>query len=103
MSPLPTLKTRIDRLSPLLLATALFLVPEVASANILDNFGTAILDILNNGFLRSIAIVAVIVVGLFGFTGRLPWSVAGFVLLGIVITFGSAGIVDFIIAESATA
>ena len=38
----------------------LALAPEIASANILDNFGTAMLNVLNNNFLRAVATIAVI-------------------------------------------
>ena len=36
----------------------LVLAPEMAAANVLDNFGDAILGILNNTFLRAVAIAA---------------------------------------------
>lgn len=81
----------------------LLVVPELASANILDNFGNAILGILNNGFIRSVGIAAIIIAGLLGLSGRISWAAVGTVLIALVLVFGSAGIVDYIQANSATA
>ena len=39
----------------------------------LDNFGNAILGILNNTFLRAVAIAAVIGSGLMALSGRIRW------------------------------
>lgn len=74
----------------------LALAPEIASANILDNFGTAVLNILNNNFLRAIATVAVIGSGILALRGRIEWMVFISVLLAVVVIFGAAGIVDYI-------
>ena len=79
-----------------------FLVVEPATANVLDNFGTAVLGILNNVFLRTVAIVAIIVTGVMALSGRMEWQRFIYVLLGVVIIFGAAGIVDFIRTNSTT-
>ncbi len=79
------------------------LLPEVASANVLDNFGQAILGILNSGFLRAIAIAAIIVAGLLALSGRIQWLAFITVLFAVVIVFGAAGIVDYIVDNAATA
>ena len=79
------------------------LFPDVASANVLDNFGNALLSILNNNFLRAIAIVALIAAGLMALSGRIQWMAFISVLLAIVVIFGAAGIVDYIRTNSATA
>ena len=81
----------------------LALAPEIAAANVLDNFGNAILGILNNTFLRALAIVAVIGSGLMALSGRIQWMAFIVVMLAVVIIFGSAGIVDYIRDNSATA
>jgi type IV secretory pathway VirB2 component (pilin) len=81
----------------------LALAPEMASANVLDNFGNAILGILNNTFLRAVAIAAVIGAGLMALSGRIQWMTFIGVMLAVVIIFGSAGIVDYIRDNSATA
>lgn len=80
-----------------------FLVAEPANASVFDNFGQAVLDILNNTFMRVVAIIAVIVTGIMALTGRVEWLRFGYVLMGVVIVFGAAGIVDYIIDNSATA
>jgi len=79
----------------------LALAPEIASANVLDNFGTAILNILNNNFLRAIATVAVIGSGIMALSGRIPWMAFISVLLAVVVIFGAAGIVDYIRTNAA--
>ena len=80
----------------------LALAPEIAAANVLDNFGNAILGILNNTFLRALAIVAVIGSGLMALSGRIQWMAFIVVMFAVVIIFGSAGIVDYIRDNSAT-
>jgi type IV secretion system protein VirB2 len=93
----------IRRIAALALLCGLALAPELASANVLDNFGNAILGILNNVFLRAVAIVAVIGSGLMALSGRIQWMTFISVMIAVVIIFGSAGIVDYIVANSATA
>ena len=90
----------------IVLLSALFglaLAPEMAAANVLDNFANAILGILNNTFLRAVAIAAVIGAGLMALSGRVQWMTFIVVMLAVVIIFGSAGIVDYIKDNSATA
>lgn len=43
----------------------------------------------------SLATLAVIACGFFAWTGRLTWGIAGSVIFGIVLVFGSAQIVEF--------
>ena len=74
----------------------LVLAPEMASANILDNFGTAMLNVLNNNFLRAVATIAVIGTGIMALSGRIQWMIFITVLLAVVVIFGAAGIVDYI-------
>lgn len=65
-------------------------------ANIFDNFANAVLSVLNSTFLRVLAIIAVIFVGIRALRGRMEWEGAFFIMLGIVLIFGAAGIVDFV-------
>jgi type IV secretory pathway VirB2 component (pilin) len=92
-----------SRIVVLAVLCGLALAPELASANVLDNFGDAILGILNNTFLRAVAIAAVIGAGLMALSGRIQWMTFISVMLAVVIIFGSAGIVDYIKDNSATA
>jgi type IV secretion system protein VirB2 len=85
------------------LLCGLALAPEMAAANVLDNFGNAILGILNNAFLRAVAIAAIIGAGLAALSGRIQWMTFISVILAVVIIFGAAGIVDYIKDNSATA
>ena len=85
------------------LLCGLVLAPELAAANVLDNFGNAVLGILNNTFLRAVAVTAVIGSGLMALSGRIQWMTFISVMLAVVIIFGSAGIVDYIKDNSATA
>jgi type IV secretory pathway VirB2 component (pilin) len=85
------------------LLCGLMLAPEMAAATVLDNFGNAILGILNNTFLHAVAVVAVIAFGLMALSGRIQWMTFITVMLAVVIIFGSAGIVDYIRDNSATA
>ena len=81
----------------------LVLAPEMASANILDNFGTAMLNVLNNNFLRAVATIAVIGTGIMALSGRIQWMIFITVLLAVVVIFGAAGIVDYIQQNAAVA
>jgi len=58
---------------------------------------------INNTFLRAVAIAAVIGAGLMALSGRIQWMTFIGVMLAVVIIFGSAGIVDYIRDNSATA
>lgn len=102
-----TCTTQNDPVARKILAVALLcglaLAPELAAANVLDNFGDAILGILNNTFLRAVAIAAVIGAGLAALSGRIQWMTFISVMFAVVIIFGSAGIVDYIKDNSATA
>lgn len=75
---------------------------EPASATVLDNFGTAVLEILNNNFLRSLAIAALIVMAILALGGKVSAGAFIICLLAITIVFGSAGIVDFIRTNATT-
>lgn len=62
----------------------------------LENVVDFLVSFLTGAFARSVAIVAVAVLGYLGLTGRLRWVVAGSVIVGIALIFGSATIVDAI-------
>lgn len=54
----------------------------------------AVIDFLNSGFTRALAIIAVIGFGIGGLSGRIDWSRALQIIIAILIIFGSAAIVD---------
>lgn len=63
------------------------------------NIGTFvqnIINLLNNNVTRGLAIIAIIVTGLAWMFGHLDLRRAGTVILGIIVIFGAATIVDLI-------
>lgn len=78
---------------------ALALVPELAMAGTpWDGAGAWFLSMLNSGLTRTIAIGAVCACGIAGLAGKLSWDWAIKIIVGITLIFGSAAIVDAIIA-----
>ncbi len=59
-----------------------------------ENLTDFIVGFLTGTFARSVAIIAVAVLGYLGLSGRLRWAIAGSVILGIALIFGAATIVD---------
>ena len=54
----------------------------------LENVVDFLVDFLTGAFARSVAIIAVAVMGYLGLTGRLRWGVAGSIIVGIALIFG---------------
>ena len=89
------------------LAIAMFVVsmgvfavlPDMAFASTpWNSVGTQVLAIFTGGLTRTIAIIAVIACGIAGMAGKLSWDWAIKIIVGIVLIFGSATIVDYIIS-----
>lgn len=59
-----------------------------------------LLDLLTNGLARTVAILAIVILGYLAFAGKLAVEMVGKFILGIVLIFGGAAIVDLIIAAS---
>ena len=83
----------------LVILLGLFL-PELALAAPWDSAATKVLEIFTGGLSRTIAIIAVIACGIAAVAGRLSWDWAVKVIVGIVLIFGAASIVDYIIAAA---
>lgn len=84
---------------PLLFLLPLVFLAEPAAAQALaplENVVDFFVTFLTGAFARSVAIIAVAVLGFLGLTGRLRWAIAGSVILGIALIFGAATIVDAI-------
>lgn len=79
----------------------LALMPGMAMAAPWDGAATTVLGWLTGGLTRTIAIVAVIACGIMAVFGKLSWDWAVKIIVGIVLIFGSATIVDLVIAGSA--
>ncbi|MEY3200728.1 MAG: hypothetical protein RIR70_278, partial [Pseudomonadota bacterium] len=87
--------------TPLMLALAagaLSLIPEIAMAAPWDSTAAQVLAIFTGGLTRTLAIIAVIACGIAAMVGKLSWEWAIKIVVGIVLIFGSASIVDFVIA-----
>lgn len=67
--------------------------PAFAQTN-LESFGTAVLGLLSNGLLRTIAILALIAAGFGWLTGRVNTGSLVTVIIGIAIIFSAPWIVE---------
>jgi len=91
-------KTVLIKLFFGLCAGAALLLPETALAAPWDSTATKILDIFTGGLTRTFAIIAVIASGIAAIAGKLSWDWTIKIVVGIVLIFGSASIVDYVIA-----
>lgn len=86
----------------LVLATA---EPAFAqSTGVGGNIGTFIqniVDLLNSNVIRGLAVIAIIVTGIAWMFGHLDMRRAGTVVVGIIVIFSAAGIVDLIVGGGA--
>lgn len=84
-----------------LLALAVVAVfPDVAMAAPWDGAAEKVLEILTGGLTRTIAIIAVIACGIAAIAGKLSWDWAIKIIIGIVLIFGAASIVDYLISAA---
>ena len=91
-------KKRLEKLLILLAMGAVWVMPETAMAAPWDSTATKILDIFTGGLTRTIAIISVIACGIAAIAGKLSWDWAIKIIVGIILIFGAASIVDYIIA-----
>ena len=69
------------------------------------NIGTAvqnIINLLNNNVTRGLAILAIIAAGIGWMFGHLDMRRAGLIIIGIIVVFGAATIVDLITGASSS-
>lgn len=103
MKPI-AINTMLNHLSMkafILLAT--FLPPSVFAGNsghAWDNAPDGILEILNGGFMRTVAVIVVIFVGAGVMMARVTWETGVRVIAGIIVVFGASAIVDLVISWS---
>lgn len=76
------------------------LMPEMALAAPWDSAASQVLAIFTGGLTRTLAIIAVIACGIAAIAGKLSWDWAIKIIVGIVLIFGAAAIVDYVIAAS---
>lgn len=77
------------------LSAVVLLHPSAAVAAPWDDAGNKILEIFTGGLARTIAIIAVIACGIMAMVGKLSWSWAINIVIGLVLIFGAATIVDY--------
>jgi type IV secretory pathway VirB2 component (pilin) len=65
-----------------------------------DTMGSQVLAIFTGGLTRTIAIISVIACGIAAMAGKLSWDWAIKIIVGIVLIFGGAAIVDYLIAAA---
>lgn len=83
----------------LMLALAVFaIMPEVAMAAPWDGAAEKVLEIFTGGLGRTLAIIGVIACGIAALAGKLSWDWAIKIIIGIVLIFGAATIVDYMIS-----
>lgn len=73
------------------------LQPDAAHAQIFssaENVGDAIADFLTGGFGITVGIIGCAVFGILAMTGRISWTFAIAVIVGLIAIFGGAQIVD---------
>ena len=93
-----TQETALAKLFFVLCVSAAALLPETALAAPWDSTATKILDIFTGGLTRTFAIIAVIASGIAAIAGKLSWDWTIKIVVGIVLIFGSASMVDYVIA-----
>jgi len=71
-----------------------------AGAGPWDTVADSVLAIFTGGLTRTIAIIAVIALGIAAMAGKLSWDWVIKIVIGIVFIFGGAAIVDYIIAAT---
>lgn len=71
-----------------------------AGAGPWDSMGSQVLAIFTGGLTRTIAIISVIACGIAAMAGKLSWDWAIKIIVGIVLIFGGAAIVDYLIAAA---
>lgn len=78
----------------------LSLLPEIALAAPWDSTADKVLEIFTGGLTRTLAIISIIVSGVLAMFGRMQWALVINIGIGIVLIFGGAAIVDYIIAAA---
>lgn len=84
-----------EKIANFILIVAVFCMPSIASASPLDNGATGVLDFLNSGFMRTLAIISLAGLGIAAWVGKLTWAMFGRWFAGIACFFGGAALVDW--------
>ena len=84
-----------------LIAISVFF-PDVAMAEPWDDAANKVLQIFTGGLARTIAVIAVVALGIAALVGKLSWQWAIYIIICIVLIFGAPAIVDYIISATGT-
>lgn len=84
----------------LLMVAVILAMPQLAMAGPWDTVGDNILGIFTGGLTRTIAIISIICCGIAALAGKLSWDWAIKIIVGILLIFGGAAIVDYVIAAA---
>jgi len=87
----------------LVLADAAFAQSTGGTGGNLGTFIQNIINLLNNNVIRGLAVIAIIITGIAWMFGHLDLRRAGTVIVGIIVIFGAATIVDLITGGSSGA
>lgn len=91
---------RPGAIATFLLLACFLATPEIASAAPWDSTATKVLEIFTGGLTRTLAIISVIACGIAAMAGKLSYDWAIKIVVGIVLIFGSAAIVDYAISAA---
>jgi type IV secretory pathway VirB2 component (pilin) len=94
--PRPAFRLALGGLIALGLAAPAFAQTSGAVGGNLGSFIQNIIDLLNSNVIRGLAVLAVILTGIAWMFGHIDMRRAGTVVLGIIVIFGAATIVDLI-------
>lgn len=86
----------------LVLADAAFGQTTGGTGGNLGTFIQNIINLLNNNVIRGLAVIAIIITGIAWMFGHLDLRRAGTVIVGIIVIFGAATIVDLITGGSSS-
>ncbi len=89
-------KTKMDKaIIPLVMIA---LMPGMVIAGPIEEGVDWLLALLTSGIARSVAIIAIAILGYMAWAGKLTWEKAGSFMAGLVLVFGGAAIVDTLIS-----
>jgi type IV secretion system protein VirB2 len=94
--PRPAFRLALGGLIALGFAAPAFAQTSGAVGGNLGSFIQNIIDLLNSNVIRGLAVLAVILTGIAWMFGHIDMRRAGTVVLGIIVIFGAATIVDLI-------
>lgn len=90
----------------LLVAALAIFVPQISMATGLSDVGTKVCEvydcIVNNNLLLIIATVAILMLGIGAFFGKVNWGLVVIIVLGIVVIFGALSIAQALAGSGAT-